>query len=100
MSTNINEVNSTTTTQETTNEFKKPKDIYLITVHNQCIVHEATGPKTYNKLYYTPFDTYKSGDTARRVKNVKLPLNRESTIFGNVYELWDHLKKNCGYMQL
>ena len=79
--------------------WKKPKDIYLITAHNQCIVHEAISPKVYNKLYYTTFDKYKSGDTAYRIKEIRLPINRESTTFTNVHTLWEHLVKVCGYKQ-
>lgn len=91
----INEV--TKETEKNKNEWKKPQDLYLNTANGNMILHEATSEKSFDKHYYTSIDAYKRGDTARRTKNVKLPLNREGELFTNVNALWEHLKSNCGY---
>lgn len=114
---NINEVNKTASRMATIEhdnkkepekkkEFKKPADIYYETKpmgvipQSQFIVHEAVNEKTYNKLYYTSYEAYKKGDTARRTKVINLPQNREKIKFNDVHTLWDHLIKNCGYKVL
>lgn len=97
---NINEVNPVEIETENKKEWKKPVDIYLNTANGQCIIHEATSEKSYDKLYYTNLNSYKSGSPAYRTKTVKLPMNREGETFTNIHSLWDHLKSNCGYKQL
>lgn len=97
---NISEVNPVEIETENKREWKKPMDIYLNTNSGNIIVHEATSEKSFNKLYYTTMDAFKRGDSARRIKEVKLPLNREKETFTNVHALWNHLKSNCGYKQL
>ena len=97
---NINEVNPNVEAEvENTKEWKKPVDIYLNTTDG-IIVHEATSEKSFNKLYYNSMNDFKGGEAAKRIKNVKLPLNRERETFTNIHGLWDHLKANCGYKQL
>jgi len=98
---NIREVTKDADTNNNINkEWKKPVDIYLLTVNGNMIVHEATSDKSFNKLYYTSMDAFKRGDSARRIKEVKLPLNREKEKFTTVYSLWGHLRANCGYKAL
>ena len=101
MNNNINEVNPSVEVEiENKKIWKKPADICLLTVNGNVIVHEATSDKSFNKLYYTTMDAFKRGDSARRIKEVKLPLNREKETFTNIHSLWDHLKADCGYKQL
>ena len=97
---NINNISEVNTTENTKNEWKKPADLYLHTIGDNVIIHEATSEKSFNKLYYTTYESYKRGDAARRIKEVRLPMNREGETFTNVHTLWDHLKSNCGYKQL
>ena len=96
----------TTTETESKKEEKLPDPVVLKTATGGGIMLTATSVSSYDKAYYADYDKMlaefnsSSAYLPRRVKNIKLPQNREKITFRKTWDLFLHLTENCGYKRI